>query len=112
MFVAELQRKAEAAGGSIIEFPTSSTALSQMCQCGRKSKKKLSVRWHRCECGISAQRDLYSAFLARHVKDDGGKYYLDTYSATAKWPAIEPFLKFAITATDKYRYKKPASFGI
>lgn len=109
----ELVRKAEAAGGSVIEFPTNSTALSQMCQCGRKSKKKLSIRRHRCKCGISAQRDLYSAFLARHVKNDGSKHYLDTASATAEWPAIEPFLNSAITATsDKYRYKKPASFGL
>jgi hypothetical protein len=57
MFVAELTRKAESAGGSVTEFPTQSTALSQMCQCGRKSKKKLSARWHNCTCGVSAQRD-------------------------------------------------------
>lgn len=114
MFVSELKSKVEAAGGSVIEFPTGSTALSQMCQCGRKSKKKLSARWHRCECGVSAQRDLYSAFLARHVKVDGtDKYYLDKGSATAEWPTIQPLLTFAIVDTlDKYRHKKPASFGI
>lgn len=114
MFLSELKRKAEAAGGSVIEFPTTSTALSQMCQCGLKSKKKLSVRWHKCECGVSAQRDLYSAFLARHVKVDGAdKYYLDHDSAIAEWPTIEPLLTSSILdVLDKYRYKKPVSFGI
>jgi hypothetical protein len=114
MIVAELTRKAEAAGGSIIEFPTTGTALSQMCQCGIKAKKKLSDRWHKCSCGISAQRDLYSAFLARHVKGgDTGKYYLDTNSAAGEWPAMEPLLESAITATlSSYCYLKPASFGL
>ena len=27
-------------------------------------KKPLSERWHRCSCGVSAQRDFYSAYLA------------------------------------------------
>lgn len=114
MFVAELTRKAEAAGGSVTEFPTRGTALSQMCQCGRKAKKKLSTRWHNCSCGVSVQRDLYSAFLARHVKEDEtGKYYLDTDSAVNEWPSVKPLLTSAITATlESYRYVKPTSFGL
>lgn len=114
MFVAELTRKAETAGGSVIEFPTTSTALSQMCQCDRKVKKKLSARWHNCTCGVSAQRDLYSAYLARHVKEDNtGKYYLDTDSATNEWPAAQPLIASAIaTALDNYRHAKPTSFGL
>ena len=114
MFVSVLKRKAEAAGGSLNEFPTVGTALSQMCHCGRKEKKKLSERWHECECGVSAQRDLYSAFLARHVKTDSdGKYCLDAESAIGEWPAIKPLLDAAIEDTlKKYWYKAPSSFGL
>lgn len=50
-------------------------ALSQMCICGRRVKKKLSQRVHKCECGVTADRDLWSAFLARHVVT--GKLDLD-----------------------------------
>jgi putative transposase len=67
MFVERLSRKAESAGGKVIAFPTKTTALSQVCQCGRRAKKPLSLRWHECPCGVSAQRDLYSAHLARFV---------------------------------------------
>ncbi|MDR9785789.1 MAG: zinc ribbon domain-containing protein [Peptococcaceae bacterium MAG4] len=114
MFVSGLKRKAEAGGGSLNEFPTNGTALSQTCQCGRKLKKKLSDRWHRCECGVSAQRDLYSAFLARHVKIDGeGKHFLDAESAVKEWPAIKPLLdKAVVDARKKYWYKTPSSFGL
>jgi hypothetical protein len=114
MFVAELTRKAEAAGGSVIGFPTTGTALSQMCQCGVKAKKKLSERWHNCSCGVSAQRDLYSAFLARHVKvSETGSYYLDTNTATDEWPKIKPLLLSALnTTTTSYCYAKPTSFGL
>jgi len=114
MFVLELKRKAEASGGSLNEFPTNSTALSQMCQCGRKEKKKLSDRWHECECGVSTQRDLYSGFLARHVKtDDKGNYYLDCRSATEEWPKIKPLLDEAVEkAKRSYFYIAPSSFGI
>lgn len=114
MFISGLKRKTEAAEGSLNEFPTNSTALSQMCQCGRKEKKKLSDRRHKCKCGVSAQRDLYSAFLARHVKkNDDSKYYLDTDSATKEWPAIKPLINIAIQETlKKYWYKPSSSFGL
>lgn len=114
MFVSGLKRKAEAGGGKVVEFPTNGTALSQMCQCGRKEKKKLSDRWHKCECGVSSQRDLYSAFLARHVKTNGGKtFQLNCDSATKEWPAVKPLLDTAIAkAKEMYFYKAPASFGI
>jgi hypothetical protein len=114
MFVSELTRKAEAAGGRVVEFSTRNTALSQMCQCGIKAKKKLSTRWHRCMCGVSAQRDLYSAYLARHVKEnDAGKHYLDIDAAAGEWPAVQLRLTSALTVTsNSYRHKKPASFGL
>lgn len=114
MFVSGLRRKAIAGGGFVEEFPTTTTALSQGCQCGKRYKKNLSVRWHKCECGISAQRDLYSAFLSRHVKKDkSGRYYLDNESALSEWPVIKPLLDEAVEETKrKYWYKAPASFGI
>jgi transposase len=70
MFVSHLKSKAERAGGKVVEIPTYSTKLSQTCQCGRVKKKKLSERIHQCECGIIAQRDLYSALLAKHIEPD------------------------------------------
>ena len=112
MFVSRLKCKAEASGGSLNEFPTNNTALSQMCQCGRKEKKKLFDRWHKYKCGVSAQRDLYSAFLARHIKKSG-EYYLDTGSAVKEWPAIKPLLDAAVkNARQEYWYKAPSSFGL
>ena len=68
-FVSLLKRKAESAGVSVTEFPTRSTRLSQVCLCGQVKKKLLSERWHICECGVVAQRDLFSAFLAACVED-------------------------------------------
>ncbi|RJO62757.1 MAG: transposase [Dehalococcoidia bacterium] len=114
MFVSGLKRKADSGNGQVIEFPTGSTALSQRCHCGRKLKKKLSARWHSCDCGVTAQRDLYSAFLARHIKEDGnGKRYLDIGSAAAEWPAVKSLLDAAIEdVRKKYWYKAPASFGL
>ncbi|MBI2571850.1 MAG: hypothetical protein HYV63_32980 [Candidatus Schekmanbacteria bacterium] len=65
LFVALLARKA-AAGGQLEDIATRTTRLSQTCVCGRIKKKILSERTHRCECGGEAQRDLMSAYLARH----------------------------------------------
>jgi transposase len=70
MFARHLKSKAERADGKVIEIPTHSTKLSQTCQCGRVKKKTLKQRVHRCECGVVAQRDLYSAFLAKYIEPD------------------------------------------
>ncbi len=96
MFVERLSRKAESAGGRVIAFPTKTTALSQVCQCGRRAKKPLSLRWHECPCGVSAQRDLYSAHLARFVHQTEDKtYLLDAGQAASAWPGAEPLLRAA-----------------
>jgi len=72
MFVERLKRKAESAGATVVEFPTHTTRLSQTCHnCGRVVKKPLWQRWHVCECGIVAQRDLYSAFSLCAWKGNG-----------------------------------------
>ena len=69
--------------GRVLEFSTRETRLSQVCHhCACFEKKHLSRRWHRCECGIGpVQRDLYSAYLARHVRDGA----LSTESAREGW---------------------------
>jgi len=82
MFLNMLKRKVEAQGGRFREFPTYSTKLSQTCQCGAIKKKGLTDRWHICECGIVAQRDLYSAFLARYVTKSN---QVDILKAEKEW---------------------------
>ena len=87
MFLALLKRRAEEVGGRVVEFSTKSTFLSQACHCGRRAKKSLSNRIHRCPCGVGpVHRDLYSAFLAQHVTVSlSGGSALDYASATAHW---------------------------
>ena len=69
MFVELLRRTVASTGGTLVEVPTRTTALSQWCHgCGKRVKKPLSQRWHQCVCGIGpVQRDLYSAFLAAYL---------------------------------------------
>ncbi|MHB8323248.1 MAG: zinc ribbon domain-containing protein, partial [Candidatus Dormibacteria bacterium] len=67
-FVAKLRHKAESAGGRLYEYDPRTTALSQTCVCERKAKKPLSQRLHSCECGVVADRDLFSAFLGLYVE--------------------------------------------
>lgn len=113
LFVEMLRRKAESAGGEVIEFNTRTTALSQTCHCGHKKKKPLKERWHDCAaCGVKAQRDLYSAFLARFVENER----LDaTNQVKAAWLAgADVLLEQAAsnlkqTVTGKHRL---ASFGL
>jgi putative transposase len=67
-FIQSLRRKAVSAGGGMLEFDTRTTALSQTCICGTRERKPLNQRQHCCpRCGFRAQRDVLSAFLARHV---------------------------------------------
>ena len=89
LFLSILTHKAESAGGQVIEFSTRTTALSQVCVCGKKHKKRLSERVHACECGVTAQRDLFSAYLARFVEDDA----LQVAKARESWPGAEPLLR-------------------
>ena len=70
LFVQMLRRKAENAGGEVIEFDTYKTKLSQVCLCGRIRKKSLSERIHKCECGVEIQRDILSSYLGIFVKKD------------------------------------------
>ena len=67
MFVERLSRLAASAGGTIVLINAWRARLSQTCHCGRIKKKARSERWQVCPCGASAQRDLFSAYLARFV---------------------------------------------
>jgi len=114
LFVSMLKRKAESAGGCVEMLPTASLALSQTCLCGQRRRKKLSQRWHRCDCGVSAQRDLFSAFLARHVQDG----QLDAARVSESWPSAEPLLSRAASSffqaarrNGNCRPRRPARVG-
>ena len=82
-----LTRKAERAGGQVLEFSTRTTALSQQCLCGDKHPQRLAERVHTCPHGaVTMQRDRFSACLARFVEEDA----LPIAAARASWPGAEP----------------------
>jgi hypothetical protein len=87
MFVSHLKSKAERAGGQVVEIQTYSTKLSQTCQCGRVKKKQLCPRVHKCVCGIQMQRDLYSAFVAKHIQPD--TFVLQVSQLVSDWHSAE-----------------------
>lgn len=93
MFVSRLLCLAESAGATVIEIVPRRAKLSQICVCGAIKKKNLAQRWHQCDCGASAQRDLFSAFLARFVHAD--THLLDVGQAHATWQSSEPILQAA-----------------
>ncbi len=111
LFLTILTRKAESAGGQVIEFNTRTTALSQTCLCGQKHKKRLSERVHTCECGVTMQRDLFSAYLARFVEDDA----LQVAKARESWLGSEPILRTAWQQATQNQpasgQRQPSSFG-
>lgn len=65
MFVEQLRRKAESAGGELIDLHTWSLKMSQYDHTTEVcTKKPLSQRWHVLGDGSGVvQRDVYSAFL-------------------------------------------------
>jgi putative transposase len=112
MFVSILKRKAESAGGLVTEVPVLHR-LSQTCCCGNVEKKSLNARWHSCKkCNAYAQRDLYSAFLARFA--DAKR--LNISQAQKAWVAQESVLgraMFELKETAKGRTRKlPSCFGL
>jgi hypothetical protein len=87
LLVEMMGRKAESAGGDrLYEFNPKTTALSQTCLCGKREKKPLAQRVHRCDCGITDDRDLFSAYLGLHVHAQvDGSDRLDLQSAQRGW---------------------------
>jgi putative transposase len=114
MFVTRLSRLAASAGGTIVAINAWRARLSQTCHCGRVTKKARSARWHACPwCGASAQRDLFSAYLARFVHPETS--LLDAGRAQAAWPGWEPTLQAAYVqamSNQPARGRRlPAAFG-
>ncbi|HAA28352.1 MAG TPA: hypothetical protein DCE56_12545, partial [Cyanobacteria bacterium UBA8553] len=113
MFVSHLRSKAERAGGKVVEIPTVLTKLSQTCQCGRVKKKKLSERIHQCACGVVAQRDLYSALLAKHTEPD--TFVLQVSQLVDDWQSTELRLQAAWRTATEIKPAtgriRPSSFG-
>jgi len=87
LLVEMVRRKAESAGGTpLYEYNPRTTALSQTCLCGNRKKKPLSQRTHPCECGITEDRDLFSAYLGLHVRTQvDGVDRLDLQPAREGW---------------------------
>jgi len=113
MFVERLSRLAGSAGATIVPINAWRARLSQTCHCGRIKKKTRSERWHTCPCGASAQRDLFSAWLARFVDPDTS--LLSVGQAHAAWPGWEPTLQAAyeraINNQPARGRRLPAAFG-
>ena len=111
--VSTLCRLAASAGGRVVELNATRAKLSQTCHCGTQVKKRLSQRWHQCPCGVSAQRDLYSAYLARFVDPDTS--LLKAGQAREAWPGREPVLQAtyeqAIRNQPASGRQVPSSFG-
>jgi putative transposase len=91
-FIARLKHKAGSASAEIVEIEPRENKLSQRCHCGRIKKKKLSERVHECECGVYAQRDLYSGYLARFMSKDN-KLHAD--QACESWSSADSLLQTA-----------------
>ena len=73
-FAALLNEKAESAGVKMMEVDPRGT--SQECSsCGAEVKKSLSIRTHKCTCGLEMDRDLNAAIniLHRGISVAGGK---------------------------------------
>ncbi|WP_239591503.1 transposase [Mycolicibacterium tusciae] len=87
LLVQMLGRKAESAGGrQLYQYNPRTTALSQTCLCGSRKKKPLWQRVHRCECGVTRDRDLFSAYLGLHVRTGAdGVDRLDLQTANTGW---------------------------
>jgi putative transposase len=97
-FVTLLMRKAASADASVTVLPTS-LRLSQTCLCGTIARKSLAERVHRCECGITVQRDVWSAYLARfaqaEVGPNGPTWHLDAEGACVALSGTESCLPAA-----------------
>lgn len=90
MFVEQLRRKAESAGGALIDLHTWSLKMSQYDHTTQVcTKKPLSQRWHVLGEGSGVvQRDVYSAFLARCVMSN--THHLSHIDSM--WAAQKPVL--------------------
>lgn len=98
-FVSLLTRKAESAGGKVVELDTRRLRMSQYdhvldaCE-----KKPLSQRWHRLGGGNTlVQRDCYSAFLAKYATGSAH----NPRQLEEAWTAAESLLRRAGLCVDE-----------
>lgn len=95
MFVTQLKRKAESAGGELVELNTWKLKMSQYDHISNECHKKtLSERWHALGArnegtSIIVQRDLYSAFLALCVVENEHQ----SSQLHARWPVVKQRLE-------------------
>ena len=94
-FIAQLKRKAERAGGQLEELNTWTLKMSQYDHVSAEyTKKPLKQRWHYLG-GEAAntlpivQRDIYSAFLAYCVRDNGHH----PSHLKSEWAGVKPHLE-------------------
>ena len=93
MFVSLLTRKAESAGGKVVELNTWALKMSQYDHVTEVcTKKPLSQRWHLLgDAQLMVQRDCYSAFLAKNVIENQHK----PSQLREDWATAEPLLRRA-----------------
>jgi transposase len=87
LFVALLRRRCSELRRPFWFVPTS-LRLSRTCHgCGRVAAKGLGERIHACTCGVTAQRDVYAAWLATFANFDpaGSSWVLDIDRARKAW---------------------------
>lgn len=100
MLMASITRKAERAGGETMLIDTHTTRLSQFDHTTEDYVKKprgLDIHHFRDGMTDPVQRDLYSAYLARHCSPK----YLDISSAQQHWTRAEPLVRQAMSRTYK-----------
>lgn len=95
MFVSLLRRKAESAGGEIVDLHTWSLKMSQYDHPTQTyTKKPLSQRWHVLGDGSGiVQRDVYSAFLASCVVTNEKDHRHHPSHIESMWAAQESVLR-------------------
>jgi putative transposase len=89
LFMAAISRKAASAGGMVAQVDTRTTRLSQRRVCGAVQRKPLSQRTHRRDCGVEADRDVFAAFLVRHVDPRVHPHLLDVSGARSALPMLQ-----------------------
>ena len=108
LFFSELKRKAESAGGKVIELNTRVLKMSQYDHVtGLYTKKPLSQRHHNLGDNLSCvQRDIYSAFLALNVQEDSHNHC----HLVKGWTAMGPLLRRTGLCVDQSANGKASAF--
>jgi hypothetical protein len=90
-FIEELSRKAESAGGELVDLNTWKLKMSQLDHVSSTyTKKPLSQRYHQLgQTDTFVQRDVYSAFLALHAEGVGH----NLPKLERAWATAEPLLR-------------------